>query len=363
MLLLKPQLLAKARAAASPTDVTELLDGAVELELSTLPPYLTGVFSLAAGNDELRALISSVILEEMLHMALAANTAIAIGGAPPIFARGRALRYPGPLPMCVDETLTVSLGAMTLDQVRDVFMAIERPDTTATLPGEPPAIAQRVLAHKSQGYGSIGEFYAAIIDALDRLVASGQDPFAEPRLDRQLDLARWFPRAVPGYPTGKVHDLASARAALMTIVRQGEGAQIGADPIDPYGGGEAFAHYFKFGEIAHQHRLIRDAAAPSGWSYTGAPVPYDARKIYAFPPNASVRGYAEGTAARVTATAFYDAYERLLRTLDRTFNGAPAAFDAALGIMFEMKLVAQQVVQQPAGDGLVAAPPFQPDLA
>jgi hypothetical protein len=365
MLLIDKKLLDKARAARSNADVIELLDGAVTLELSTLPPYLTGVFSLApGGNDEVRALAQSVVLEEMLHMALAANTAIAVGGNPAIFASGVALRYPGPLPMCIDESLTVTLGSLTLEQAKDVFMAIERPDTTATLPGEPPAVPQRLVAYKRQGYGSIGDFYAAIIHALERMVASGQDPFADPRLDRQLDLTPWFPRAVPGHPSGRVSDLPSARAALETIVRQGEGAQIGNDPIDPYGGGETFAHYFKFGEIAFGRRLVKDAADPSGWSYTGASVGYDASKVYAFPANARVSDYPAGSAARITAEAFYGAYQRLLRSLNVTFNGSPRTFHAALGIMFELKLIAQQVVQHPADparpQGPVAAPAFQP---
>jgi hypothetical protein len=370
MLLIDKSLIERARRARSAADVIALLDGAVTLELSTLPPYLTGVFSLAPGsNDEVRALVMSVVVEEMLHMALAANTAISIGGNPQIFKNGLALRYPGPLPMCVDESLTVTLASLTLAQAQDVFMAIERPDTTATLPGEPDSEPQRLTARKQQGYASIGEFYLAIIDALTRLSATG-DPFANPRLDRQLDLARWFPRSVPGHPTGKVNDLASARAALETIVRQGEGAEIGNDPIDPYAGGEAFAHYFKFGEVAFQHRLIQDATAPSGWSYTGDVVPYDASKVLTFPANAKLSDYPEGSAARITGGAFYESYVRLLRVLDATFNGEPQAFDAALGVMFELKLLAQQVVQHPvsasvsatvgAAPLIVAAPPFQP---
>lgn len=366
MILIHKQFIDKARAAKSTDDVCDLLYGAVTLELSTLPPYLTGVFSLAPGaNDEARTLVQSVVLEEMLHMALAANTAIAIGGNPPVAAPGLALRYPGSLPMSIDEGLTVTLGSLTLAQVQDVFMAIERPDTKATLPGEDPAKVQPLLtsqaARRAQGYGSIGDFYIAVIDALERL---GPGAFANPRLERQLDLSRWFPSAVPGDPSCRVTDMNSARAALTTIMSQGEGTQIGSDPIDPYGGGASFAHYFKFGEIAFGHQLVRDEHAPSGWSYTGEAVPYDASKVYRFPSNATVSGYREGSAARIAAEAFYQAYVRLLRALDATFNGTPAMFDAALGVMFELKLLAQQVVQHPADPGSptggVAAPPFQP---
>ncbi len=144
---------------------------------------------------------------------------------------------------------------------------------------------------------------------------------------------------------------------------QGEGAQIISDPIDPFGGRETYAHYFRFGEIAYGHRLVKDAAAPSGWSYTGEAVSYDVTKVYPLLPNAKVSDYPEGSAARLSAQAFYEAYLRLLRALDLTFNGEPSRFSAALGLMFELKLIAQQILQHPAGPNhprRVAAPPFQP---
>jgi hypothetical protein len=363
MLLIKNEFIAKAQSADSVAIIQELLAGAVTLELSTLPPYLTGVFSLMPGaNDEARVLMQSVVLQEMLHMALAANTAIAIGGSLPIRSSGLALRYPGPLPMMIDEGLQVSLGSLTTTQVQDVFMGIEHPDTDAILPGE--TSPNSAVALKQQGFASIGQFYMAIIAALRLLVNRGQDPFANPQLDRQLDLSPWFPRGVPGNPSGKVSDMDSAQAALETIIRQGEGAQVDSDPIDPYAGGTELAHYFKFGEIAFGHRLIQDATMPSGWAYGGAPVPLVADKVFVFPANAKVGDYPAGSAARIVAEAFYETYVRLLTALDQTFNGNPAMFDAALGIMFELKLLAQQVVQHPADPsnptGPVAAPPFMP---
>jgi hypothetical protein len=365
MMFVEKNLIARAREARSAADVIAALEGAIQLELSTLPPYLTGVFSIQPGaNDKARVLVQSVVIEEMLHMALAANTSIAIGGDPPIRELGLALKYPGPLPMTVDPTLTVTLGPLTTAQLKDVFMAIERPDTTAVLPGEDPQIAQRVADMKAKGFDSIGDFYDAIIAALERLEKSGQDLFARPRLERQLDLSRWFPSSVPRDPTCRVSDLASAEAALRTIIRQGEGANVGRDPINPHGGGGEMAHYFKFGEIAFGHRLVRDASAPSGWSYTGEPVPLDASQIYSFTENARVSDYSPTSAAGLTGGAFYDAYLRLLGALDATFNGRPETFNSAIGIMFELKLLAQQVVQHLANplrpDGPTAAPPFQP---
>jgi hypothetical protein len=58
---------------------------------------------------------------------------------------------------------------------------------------------------------------------------------------------------------------------------------------------------------------------------------------------------------------FYEAYQSLLVALDQTFNGHPERLNAALGIMFELKLVAQQVMQFRLEDQptpVYAAPPF-----
>ncbi len=346
--------------------VQAMLQGAVKLELATLPPYLTGVFSVKAGaNAASRTLTQSVATEEMLHLALAANTLIAVGGNPQVSAAGLSLSYPGQLPMAIDTSLEVQLAALTKPQVHDVFMGIERPDTEAVLPGESAPPEALALRKANPSFMSIGDFYNFIIAMLRVLVAAGTDPFAEPRLGRQVDLAPWFAGVIPGNPTGKVHDLKTAVYNLKTIIRQGEGAQVGSDPINPTGDAEGgLAHYFKFGEIYYGKELVRDKNDPSGWSYSGADVPLDPQGVYDFPSNARLSDYPAGSAAAISAEQFYEAYLRLLRGLDRAFNGDPGFLSDAIGTMYELKLVAQQVVLHPADpnkpNGKVAAPPFQP---
>ena len=65
-----------------------LLQAAVEVEHGTVPLYLTALWSIVNGSDAAASVIHSVVVEEMLHMTIAANTLNAIGGAP----KGRALR-------------------------------------------------------------------------------------------------------------------------------------------------------------------------------------------------------------------------------------------------------------------------------
>ena len=263
MLKIRQELMTELRQAEHIHHVRTMLAGAVRLELSTIPTYLTALFSIKPGqNQEARALVQSVVVEEMLHMTLAANTLIAIGGNPRIIEDGQALNYPGPLPMCVDTSLTVTLKALSRQQAQEVFMEIERPDTQAILPGETQAYVDN-----QPGFDSIGRFYQAILERLQHLENHGHDCFAQPRLDEQVDVSQWFPHEVEGCPDGKVHDMASARAVINTIVRQGEGVQVEDDWINPKedaGGG--YAHYFKFGEIYYGKRLVRDDCSPSGLS-------------------------------------------------------------------------------------------------
>ncbi|MCD5361717.1 MULTISPECIES: ferritin-like protein [Chromobacterium] len=358
MLKIRQELMTELRQAEHIHHVRTMLAGAVRLELSTIPTYLTALFSIKPGqNQEARALVQSVVVEEMLHMTLAANTLIAIGGNPRIIEDGQALNYPGPLPMCVDTSLTVTLKALSRQQAQEVFMEIERPDTQAILPGETQAYVDN-----QPGFDSIGRFYQAILERLQHLENHGHDCFAQPRLDEQVDVSQWFPHEVEGCPDGKVHDMASARAVINTIVRQGEGVQVEDDWINPKedaGGG--YAHYFKFGEIYYGKRLVRDDCSPSGWSYTGEPVPLDETGVFNLLPNAALSDYPAGSGAAVSGAQFYQSYQNLLAALDRTFNGQPQQLDAAIGIMYELKLVAQKVMQHPVGTStpdVVAAPPF-----
>ena len=66
-----------------PKDLIDLLQTAIEVEHSTIPAYLCALYSIKDGtNQEAAQIIKSVVLEEMLHMILAANVLNAIGGHP-----------------------------------------------------------------------------------------------------------------------------------------------------------------------------------------------------------------------------------------------------------------------------------------
>jgi hypothetical protein len=70
------------------------LQAAVELELSTLPPYLCAMWSIkdtSAGSPGAFAykLIDSVVRQEMTHMGFVCNMLVGIGGTPAIASATR----------------------------------------------------------------------------------------------------------------------------------------------------------------------------------------------------------------------------------------------------------------------------------
>src|SRR5688572_31316287 len=73
MITLRPELVAALSIGGVPA-ICDALQQAIELEHSTIPPYLYALYSLDENlNGEIADIIQSVAVEEMLHLTLAAN--------------------------------------------------------------------------------------------------------------------------------------------------------------------------------------------------------------------------------------------------------------------------------------------------
>jgi rubrerythrin len=80
MLQIDSKYIEKALSANALEELYPLLQKAIELEHSTIPPYLTAMFSLKPGTNLVqRQIIHSIVIEEMLHMSIAANILNALG--------------------------------------------------------------------------------------------------------------------------------------------------------------------------------------------------------------------------------------------------------------------------------------------
>ena len=107
-------------------DLRTHLQWAIELEHSTLPPYLWALYSLDPDRNAAAAqVVGSVFAEEMLHLLLAANLLNAVGADPVLDAPHLLPPYPHPLPHS-DGSVQVGLGPFGPEAL-DLFLRIEQP--------------------------------------------------------------------------------------------------------------------------------------------------------------------------------------------------------------------------------------------
>jgi hypothetical protein len=129
-------------------DLREHLQWAIELEHSTIPPYLCALYSIEPGrNLEAVEVISSVVVEEMLHLTLAANLLNAVGGRPRLDISKMLPGYPRPLPHS-DRSFEISLFRFGPEAIES-FLKIEKPSPKIDHP-------------EGDSYETIGQFYQAI---------------------------------------------------------------------------------------------------------------------------------------------------------------------------------------------------------
>ncbi|HEX9964060.1 MAG TPA: ferritin-like protein [Allosphingosinicella sp.] len=320
MLQVQPQLVQAVRSAQTPEDLYDLVQGAIRLEHSTIPPYLCAYYSLKQGaNVAVADIIRSIVVEEMLHMTIASNLLVAIGGSPAIDGPGFVPAYPGPLPMNVESGLVVHLAPASIEVVQDTFMRIEAPDDPIDLP---------MLKAGPASYDSIADFYKAV---LAKLGDFGSAAFRPERFPLEVVDNNWFsPDEL--FP---IVDLDSARRAVDIIVVQGEGT-----PTSPEDEEGALAHYYRFEQIVRGKALVKDSSVKAGWSFSGPPVVLDPAGVWPMPQDPKMSDYAPGSAEARLATRFNETYSSLLRALHVAFNGQPERFSDAMGLMYAVRLAA-----------------------
>ena len=320
---------------------------AAQLELSTIPLYLYAAYSIqtqgysqwSPGMSAFRT-IRSVVIEEMLHLCLARNLMIAIGGGGRLrfYDRDFVPTYPSPMLHRVPD-LPLHLEACTPSLMETVFMPLELP-AKSDAPPQPDR------------YNTIGQFYAAIVDGFKALDGPALWTHNQPDLQYQ---STYWNQDGGGSPI-LVCDLTTAIEAIRTIVEQGEGlrpgdSEVPLDPSDPAPGLNELSHYAKFRQIARGIDGIGDT-----W-----PVPTD--------PTASDF---QGSRAEGLAEFFNAAYSYVLAMIDALYAtsrttvqpgvrspryGIERAFIGAMnGLLFP---IASLLVATPVSGTENAAPTFE----
>jgi rubrerythrin len=305
----------------------EHLAVAMRVELSTIPPYLYAMYSIQDPQAEAARLIMSIVAEEMLHLALAANLLTAIGGEPAFLEPDLQPAYPSLLAHHRPD-LPMHLAPASVDLVRSTFMVLERPGAAAAAP-------------EADEYHTLGQFYAAIEAAFEELSTAGP-LFASGSDSRQLAGHHVYgPVEFDAEDAGGlvlVTDLASAKEAIEVIVHQGEGLgeHRWADPAH-----QELTHYAKLARIAHGTAAI-GPVLPVRTDPRSADYPDGVRRISDL-TNATYRAI-----FHVLDALYRPDVDR--RPLVRTLYTLMAA---TLGPL------ARHLTTIPLGDGTVAAPTFE----
>lgn len=212
-----------------------LLAEAAEIEHDLLCSYLYASFSLKAKDDDSlqggegaaveswRRSIMTIAFEEMTHLAIISNLAIAVGGRPH-FDRPNLPVSPGYHP----SDLVVKLAPFDMDTL-DHFIYLERPagmelpdgrGFTPETPYERSASPAEALMPHADDYLTVSDFYervAGVLAGLARRVGEHRLFCGDPAMQVGPDLVE-----MPGLVV--VTDLESALGAIRTIVEQGEGS-------------------------------------------------------------------------------------------------------------------------------------------
>lgn len=319
----------------------DMVQHAIEVEHTTIPAYLSTMYTIEDPTSFAYRTIQSVVMEEMLHMILAANVLNAIGGHPSIDHPKFVPEYPTYLPWS-NKSFKVPLAAFAPGTI-DVFIKVETP---AEL-GAPP---------EPYHWETIGQFYAAIKDGLRYLDkhTPGGIFTGDPAL--QVTPEHYYGG---GGEIIAVHNLKDAIEAIDLIVGQGEGVDGGLEDPDKEMFGEQieYAHYFKFLEIKYG-RLYKPKDDPKK-PPTGPKVAVDWKAFYPMKENPKMEDYPVGSELYNATLEFNRTYMALLRNIHHATNGHPAQFRQAIPLMYDLKYKAQALIRVPLGNGTNAGPSFQ----
>lgn len=312
---------------ATTEDLRSHIELAIQIELSTIPPYLFAMYSIENETSEAALLIRSIVAEEMLHAALATNLLLSVGGRPDFRSTTYVAEYPLDLPHH-KPPLRIDLAPCSLESIRSVFMRIEKPGKH----GAPP---------QPDEYETLGQFYHALEQGL-RDVAVTHSLFSQADTEAQLsDESFYAPVAFDADDSGGlilIDDLDSAIEAIEVIVHQGEG-------LSDHRWADS-SHR----ELTHYHKLLQIS---SGQSPLGGVIAVRSNpKTVEYPPDVAE--------VAVLFNACYRYLFTVMQTLFTPGTDQGAWVDRLYRLMTRaMSPIALYLVQQPIGDGHFGAPTFE----
>jgi hypothetical protein len=323
-------------------ELRDHLQTAVEIEWSTIPPYLCARWSI---NDDPRNAIAArfiddVVMEEMLHLTLVCNLLNAVGGEPALIPpKATPPAYPAYLPHS-DDAFKIDLAPFSRDAL-ETFRLIERPAPT----GAPP---------EDDNYETIAQFYEAVMQGLDLL--AGREYIFTGKPERQVDASYYYGG---GGEAVVISGIESANEALEVIVFEGEGINqsIWDGDHELLREGRELAHYFRFDEL-YRGRSYTGHDTPSSGP-TGDPLLIDYSTVLPMKPNPRAEDYPVGSELRAMTEECNLTYSKLLRQLHAAFNGSPDQLVESVQTMKTLRYQAVALMRVPLGEGQTAGPAFE----
>jgi collagen type VI alpha len=254
-----------------------LLQTALQLEHSTIPPYLTGYLSIKKGyNTQVKSILKDILIDEMHHLAQVSNILNAIDGNPNLFAPHFVPSYPSYLPGGVHPDIKITVNKISMLQIRNVYMVLETPSKELEENGLIKAVDKIVKDTLKQvsvsetstetdacddvltlyndavkknedirtNHNTFGQLYTAILIVMAKLECDGKLEFKGTK--PQLEV-----RGEGGKEVSTVHDFGTAVQAIKTIMKEGEGSS----PCNPLDESSGLSHYYKFASIANKRHL------------------------------------------------------------------------------------------------------------
>jgi hypothetical protein len=331
------------------------LGKAAALEQLVMCQYLYAAFSMKDRDDEgltpeqleatrrWRREIMHIAEQEMLHLALVQNLLTAVGA-------GSALERPNfPLPPhAYPAGIRMELLPFNEQSLRH-FIYLERPEGFDMADQDALAAVEKAaplplatadeIGPRLQDFATIGELYRAIEIGFDHLAEKMGESrlFLGPPGAQATSRHFWFPELTP------VTDLASAHAAIDTIVEQGEGAR----------GEWRNAHFGRLVAVLDEFLEVREQ--DPGFEPSRPVLP------------ACVREREDGLPVSLIAEPFTSrsvdllnaVYEVILQLLARYFAHTDET-DDQLGVLAEVAVALMKNIVKPLG-GLVTRLPIGPE--
>jgi hypothetical protein len=117
------------------------------------------------------------------------------------------------------------------------------------------------------------------------------------------------------------------------------------------------AHYYRFEQIVRGKTLDVDPGVPQGYSWGLPPIVLDTNGVWPVVDNPPDVQLPANTPVAVLSQQCDETFSALVDALQETFDGNPKHLDASIGLMYSLRLQAQNLVSMPIGDGKKTAGP------